>query len=943
MFFIDQLAQVIYKEDYDIEHLTIILPSQRAKKYLQQALFKVYKKPIFSPQIITMNQWVKSLVPLPIIDKTRAVLKLYEIHKQIDKEQPQSLDEFLSWGKTLLNDFDEIDRYLIDAKDLFKNLQDIKEIENWSFDVPSSQLTEGQKKFMRFWDLLKSYYEAFNQRLRADEEMYVGAVYRYVAENIQLVFQEDSERQFIFAGFNALSPAETKIMKQLRTMGRANIIIDADTFYVQDNNHEAGRFMRDLFSELNVKGLPYIQSYIGKNPLEITVVNCPQSTGQVKVGATLLDQIPINEYAETLLLMADESLIVPAIKNIPAKVEKANITLGLPLKNTALKSWVDLWFMVQEHFIHFNNKQIYHKDFIRFIKHPFINSVCSTQERLELAQIEGKLFKQNWIFVFSSQLKVSPFLKELFHLFFLPWESYDKMAIPLIRKINKLIYNKLDKTETNKINLSIIYHFDQAISKLIPLFDEFQEDLSTIKLSTFKTLFNQHWGKENIAYYGNPLDGLQVMGLLETRMIDFKNIIILGLNEGSLPPTNPIDTMIPMDLRKFHYLPTPREKQGLFAHHFYRLLHHAQKCWITYSSADRNLGGVDEPSRYILQLELELTRRFSNITLTKQDYSITTHQEAIPEGYVPKNEALFTQMDAYFEQKTSASALKTALNCPLDFYYKYLLGLGEEDTVEEEMESSTFGSIIHQTLESFFKPFTVADNRTPLSSLHVNLMLERLRTVLLQNYGEVFPAQRPEGKNYLSLEIAEHLIKRYLKKEQKQLKEQKSHYFIAGTEVFLEKTLQLSVKGHPKTIKLVGFIDRIDECNGSYTIFDYKTGKCEEKDVLIKKGRGESAETDEEKVEILVKKLKHSKYLLQLMIYNMLFYEKYQVYPENTGIISLVNIKESPFLLKSNITSSMEELMQLFEWALVNILGELYDKEHPLIHQEDSKYCMYCI
>lgn len=937
-YFIDRLAEYINENDLDLRHLTIILPSQRAKKYLQRALYKVYHRPIFSPTIITMNHWVQELSPQPIINPTRALFKLYEVHRKVDTEEPQTIDEFLKWGKILLNDFDELDRYLIDSKDLFKNLQDIKEIENWSFNS-EEKLTEGQERFMRFWDLLKNYYHTFNDLLTEEGSTYMGKAYRHLATNIHLAFEKDKKQTFIFAGFNALSPAEIAIMKQLQKMDRAKIFVDGDDYYVKDKNHEAGRFIRHLLDELQVNSLPFIEDKIQNDTKTIVVTNCPQTTGQVKVSASILAKIPPEEYSKTLLLLADEKLVVPVMKNIPGEIENANITLGLPLKNTALRSWVDLFFNVQEHFNYFKTHSLYHKDLIRFVKHPFIVEYCTADEKKALARLEKDIVSNNLMFINKDKIKAGPRLRQLIGLFFAPFKQ--PYSLLSIQTVNRLLFEGLSN-EKSAIERSIIYHFDHALQALNPLLEEFQPLLKDCSLSTFKMLFNQHWSRENISYFGNPLDGLQVMGLLETRLIDFENIIVVGLNEGSMPPTNPIQTLIPMDLRRYHNLPTPREKQGLFAHHFYRLLHHAKKCWITYSSANQPIGGVDEPSRYILQLELELAAAHPNIHFVKQDYAIKNTKENTAPVTVPKDEPLLHRMDDYFAHRTSASALKTAMNCPLDFYYKYLLGIGEEEKVEEDIEASTFGSLIHNTLESFYKPFVKAgpEGKTkPVTALHIEEMLGLLKERIRQAYDRHFTTHALEGRNYLSLEMAEHLTRRYLRQEKKQLKEAHSHLFILGTEVKVDKKLSLSINGEEKIIQFTGFIDRIDEKDGEKRIIDYKTGKCDAKEVTLSLPKKQLAN---DKVVGLVNVLKRKKYMTQLLIYNMLFYEKYSYYPNKTGIISFVNIKDSPFYLTNNLTDSMDELMVLFEKALVKIIEELYTADLPFEHNKKSEFCDYC-
>lgn len=946
--FIDKIAQHIVEKNLPLANLVIVLPSERARKYLQSALFKAYKKPIFSPKIITMNRWAHELSPVPVIDTTRALFKLYDTHLAVDKEETQTFDEFLKWGRILLSDFDEIDRYLIDSKDLFKNLSDIKDIENWSFSEPE-ELTEGQKKYMRFWELLQDYYVHFNQRLEKDGECYMGKVYRNIANHIDIVFEKDKKAHFIFAGFNAVSPAETSIIKQLYTMGKAEVFIDADEFYLHNKNHEAGAFIRDLLSKLKVKSLPFIIDKLKKEPKEIQIINCAQVTGQAKVSGTILDtEIKPEELSETLVLLGDESLVVPVIKNIPRSVLNANITLGLPLKNTSVKSWVDLMFAVQEHHYQFKNNQIYHKDFIRFIKHPFITGYCNEKEKISIAKIESEILKNNWVFIYYKKLNLEPRILKLVTLFFAPWTiKADDYPLNHIRTINEVIRSGLEN-EKNAIERSVLYYFDRSLIKLQNVLEEFKP---SINLGTFKVLFNQHWINESVAYYGNPLDGIQVMGLLETRLLDFKNMIVVGLNDGSMPPTNPIQSMIMMDLRRYFNLPTPREKQGLFAHHFYRLLHHAERCWITYSSANSESGGMGEPSRYILQLELELARANPNLKIQKKDYTITNEEEQSGVTQIEKTETILKRLDSYFSTQTSVSALKTYLRCSLDFYYKYLLGLGQEEKVEEEVEASTFGSIIHDTLEELYLPFALLDkeNKTKekqhktVGAADVALMLKNQNKVLESHFKKRFQYdETPIGRNYLGLEMANHLTRSFLRKELTDLKEKEGHFYVIGLEMELQKKLTLQVNGVEKHLNFRGIVDRVDEWNGEKRILDYKSGKCSESDVKITKAKKNA--TEEEKIQKLVSLLRGQNHIFQLLVYNMLFYDKFKYYPDKVGIISMINLQDSPYFLKNELTDTTESLMELFEKALSYIVAEIYDTEKPFEHSGSGmfNFCDYC-
>lgn len=943
MKFIDKVVDDLKDKISGFENLVIVLPSQRAKKYFQKALFKVNNTPLVSPEIVTIDRWIAAQVPFPIIDNTRAVFKLYDVHKVLNNENDISLDEFMKWGATLLSDFDELDRYLIHYEDLFKNLADIKEIENWSFN--STDLTPAQKRFMEFWDGLPKYYQEFNDVLKKEELFYAGAAFKYFAENIDLAFAKNKDLNFVFVGFNALSNSEISIIKQLQKMGRARVYIDADKYYVENKNHEAGMFIRNLKQALNIQKIPFEQNQLLTTKKHIRFINCAQVTGQGKVSATVLnEEIPANKQSETLLLLADEKLVVPIIKNIPKNVEKANITIGLPLKNTALRSWVNILFDIQEHFNYFKTKAIYHKDIISFVKHPIVQAFINDEERIALLDLENKVLNDNWLFVDVKKLNLSNRLKVLFDLCTKKWDSMQHLGnLQNIRKVNELLLKNID-LKLFPIEQSIVFHFDEALVKLENILADFKPEI-TIK--TFKTIFNQHWMRASIAYYGNPLNGLQVMGLLETRLLDFENLIVVGLNDGKLPPDNPIQTLIPMDLRKWHGLPTPREKQGLFAHHFYRLLHYAKNIWITYSSA-QSQGNFDEPSRYIQQIQLELARLNPDIKVEKLFYTINDEDQNNKPVLIEKTNNIIERLDQYFSNKTSASALNTYFNCPLDFYYRYVLGFGEENTIQEEVQSNTFGTFIHEVLEVLYRPYAkynkeeqvVIENPPPIHGMVLSGFKNQVIGLLKSSFNEHYKHNKQvlsNGKNYLTFEIAQHLIYKFLEVEKALLKAQKTNLTILSLESNFSREMTVVINGKSKKILFSGVIDRIDMLHDTVRIIDYKSGTCQDKDVQIPK-----AKSNESPSEALVRSIKTNKFVFQLLLYNYLYFGKHHKYPELTGILSMVKMKEGVFYLKNELTDSTESLMDLFEEAMAHILTEIYDKDTPFSHNAESKYCDYC-
>lgn len=938
MKFIDKIANFLYEEQTDFAHLTIVLPSERAKKYLASAIVSKYNKPIFAPKMITMDQWVKSYSPEAVIDKTRALLQLFAIQlKEAKTEEDRSFDEFLSWGTILLSDFNEIDRYLLDANEVFKNLADIKEIEQWSFN--NEELTESQKRFMEFWDRLPGYYKALNEVLSKKESCYSGKSFKVLAENIDLLFKEDKSQRFLFAGFNALSKAELTIIRQLEQMGRATVILDADEFYLKDKNHEAGRFLRELSEKLDGKKLDFVDNRLATKPMHVEMIECAQNTGQVKVAATILENSTKEEIDETLLLLADESLIGSIIKNLPKKIGKANITLGLPIRNTALRTWVDLIFSIQENKKRFKTKWIYFTDLQNFWNHPFLLSILSKKEKDKLILAEAEIVKYNRIFVDPAKLDIGELAQSLLDGLIIDWNTDWKSAMISVRGMNDLIYRNLDVEFA--FEKAVIQCFDAT---LVDFQNCVEEGLPEMSLKSFKHLFNQHWGMKSIAYHGNPTKGLQIMGLLETRALDFKRIICVGMNEGNLPPTNIIQTMIPMDLRRYLGLPTPREKQGLFAHHFYRLLHHCDELFVTYSTATEAIGS-NEPSRYLMQLEMELSRLNPNVVVNKRTYSLDVKRENEVKE-IAKTEEIKLRMDELFAQSTSASMIKKYLECPLDFYFRYVMDFGEQESVEEEIENSTFGSFIHETLEELYTPFArfnkegekVVPAPTNITSFDVEKMLEEFKLVIYQKFMKHFNSDKDaflKGKNYLSYQMAIDLTQRFLKSEVQFLAKQTEKVFIESLEREYTAEIEVEVGSEKKKVKLRGFIDRVDSIGNKIRIIDYKSGKVADDDVKFK--------TTDKNIEMTIDSLKSRKHVLQLLNYVFLYNFNHQQIAE-PSIISFVSGQNKPFTLQTS-AFNLPQMVEDFPIYLGKILEDIYDDEVAFTHDFSKmhSYCQYCV
>lgn len=942
--FTERVAAAILKCGIPLQHITVIVPSERMITYLQRALFIVDGQPKLSPKMVTIDRWIQQHTELPVIDKTRLLFHLYTIFRKDPVEQDvDSFDAFMSWGQLLLSDFDEIDRYLVNPAQLFRNLRDVREIENWSFN--REELSAGQQKFMAFWEKLGPYYFALERRLEKEKATTKGKAYRQLAENIDRVFRKDNEAHFVFAGFNALSVAELQIMKQLYVMGRAHIYMDSDAFYLKDALHEAGMFQRVLLSNLNAKSLPFVSDELRTKACSVEIVECAQTTGQAKVVGTWLAKLTPAQLNETLVLLADEQLIVSLIHHLPASIEKANITLGLPLRSTSLRLWADLLFRVQEQFARRKSKAVYYRDVNQLLHHPFIQGMLTAEEMRDVARFESGIVEKNRLFLSPEEVFLNDKLRVIAGKVFEPWENDWSRALQSVRLLNREVDLRLGTK--NLLEKAVLRSFDSALTDLQNLFSETYPEM---QLGTFRNVFNQHWSKESLAYFGNPTEGLQIMGLLETRGLDFKRVIVMGFNEGTMPPTNPIQTLIPMDLRHFYGLPVPRDKQGLFAHHFYRLLHNADTVQCTYASAQEGMG-AQEPSRFLQQIELEWANVNPNLSIAKRFYTLG-NKEQVAGHEVAKIPSVVQRLDELLREGLTFSKLNAFLECPLNFYYRYVLRIGEESKVEEAIESNTLGTILHEVLEQLLMPFSRNNPEylaqrivpRPVTMDDWKKMKDAAPLLVDKAFQQHFsedPGVYATGTNHITYVVAQEIIRKVIDREIKLSEEHPDRKLqIEALEHSIEVEMTFRIGNREVPALLQGVLDRIDTSNGKYRVIDYKSGGVSQDAVSVNAGSG-----GEEAIQAILKKVSNrnaKSHILQMLIYCYLFHKEYRRPLDEVGIISFINTSESPFLLEFKGDTSLSEAAVLVEEVIREILEDMYDPDTPFRHRKGAKYCAYC-
>jgi len=938
--FLGEVCQKIYDaHQNELDEIVIIIPNRRASVYIHKHLSDHFNSPFFAPKITTINEWIDENTEEEIISQTELLFFLYDIYSEVDGEEAEDFDSFLKWGKIILSDFDEIDRYNVSPKEIFRDLRNIKDIDNWSFDLitPSThglkkpeKLSDGQKKYADLWDKLPIYYKKLKTKLEAIGSTYQGRAYQNFAKKTHFA-NPTSSKHYYFVGFNALSRAEEQIIENLTRQKIATVYFDVDKHYINNFEHEAGHFYRKLNKKNRFNN--EVSNEINKARKSFEIIETAQQVAQAKIAGNIIKNLTPQQLNNTAIVLADETLLIPLSKSLPLDIKKANITMGYPIKYSHLKSLFDLVFDFQHNFKKFNSDQLYHKTLLRFIDHPFIQIII--QRKNAIADFENRLIKANKVFINHIELiEVFPELKEITNLLSV-WHNNTTVGFKAIEDFIQVLYTHFKEDGTNDLELEILYHFSKGISKFKDIWEKHPHPLN---LKSFKKLFEQFWQNESLSFLGNPIEGLQIMGILETRTLDFENLIILSMNEGNLPKSNFTNSLIPRELKLHHRLPIEQDRDAIFAHHFYRLIHRAKNIYITYNSSAKGLTS-GEKSRFITQIENELKDNHDIKTYT---YSSNDVSSDITETSYSVNDKVRKKLDDLFKKGLSPSALNTFINCPLDFYYKYILGLREGKEVEENIEASTFGTMIHNVLERVYKDNFLTPSK-PVSIDVLTTEKKNLEQYLEEEYLKEFTkTDMKYGQNRLSFDVSVNLLKTFIDEQIKELKVINYPIFIKELEEEIEANFTWNINGIHKTIKIKGNADRIEQFGSEYRIIDYKSGKCDADKVSLSKPSKKNPDLSLENITYHDKK----GYARQLLMYAIMFQQQF---PERTsfsaGIISMINIKE--WVQNVKVSGDKNELLtveilDLFKTEIKDVIESMYASDFIYTHNEKAKYCEYC-
>jgi PD-(D/E)XK nuclease superfamily len=908
--FLHLLAQEILKNYSDkLSELIIVLPNKRAKVFLLDELKKLVTNNTFAPEIISIEDFIQNIAGIRSIDNVELLFEFYEVYLSLtENEKKEPFENFANWAKTLLQDFNEIDRYLIEPNSILKYLENIKEIEHWSVDI--NKKTELIENYLIFWKKLPKYYHSLYNYLLNRGIGYQGLIYREAVENLNH-FSENNSNQFVFAGFNALNQSEEKIIQHLLAQDVAKIYWDIDESLLQDTFHDAGLFQRQFKSEwIYYKTHPY--EWIVNNFSEaknIQVIGTSKSIGQAKIAGNIIEKhasLSNSNLQNVALILGEENLLLPILHSLPSNFDSLNITMGFTSKNNPAQLLISKLFKLHTNALSRNASSyvMYYKDVLDILTNPLVEPYINADGLVSVIN------KNNYSFI--THKKLEELHNDSLELFKLLFQKWDTTSVEILETISQILLkikdNLSNDNEEEKITSAFVYSIFKVINKMISYFSAHQ-NIDDIK--TLQAIYKQVIDLAEVSFEGEPLNGLQVMGVLESRVLDFETVIITSVNEGKFPAGKSSNSFIPYDVKKEYKLPTFKEKDAIYTYHFYHLLQRAKNIYLIYNSDGEGFD-AGEKSRFITQLEVE---KRPNHNLSFEFYNPDVPNIAYQPIVVPKTESVMNRLKEIAEKGFSPSSLTAYIRNPIQFYFQRVLRISETDEVEENIAVNTLGTIIHGALEELYKPFI----GRLLTKEDIESCFKKIDAEVLNQFKLVYKeGEIKKGRNLLAFEVAKRNVANFLKLELESLENGDEIQIIALEETY-ERLLEDARLPFPILIK--GNVDRIELRNNRIRIIDYKTGKVEKSNVTLKNWNG------------LTEDIKNDK-IIQVLAYAFMFEQKAKGREIEAGIISFKNLKTGflPFNLKPEKESFdviTPEIMGNYLEQIVILLQEILNIEVP--------------
>jgi len=905
--FLDDVVKIIYQSNQNLDQVRIIVPSIRAIKFLKESFKKEIKKPIFAPEIISIESFVEDLSGIQKMNQTELLFVFYSIYKKHTPSSEQnSLDQFLSWAPSLLQEFNEIDTQLVDPEAIFSFMKAVERIEQWD---PNKE-GDISKQFFKFQERVPQYYHNLYDQLLRKQQGYSGVQYREATQNLGHYLESDLPFHY-FVGFNALTKSEEIIIQELIAEEKAEILWDLDRSFYEDPYNSASHFIRNYTKEwsfLRQDFSTHFSNYFS-NPKNIEVINVTKNLLQAKAAA----QLGIKTYREhpedsIALVLADEGILQPLLTAIASADVPWNASMGYFLKDLGEASFFITLFELLKQY----NDEKFPLDLLHTLTENKTTTALLEESGLAIIKMvqQQKLFRNT--LVSSKKIMGKSAIGDLMFAPFINPESFIKRMILLSEKMAQYYF------KSNMSSLTI-YSADRIASVWKSLLELCQAHPVMKTLRDVELVFLNLLEKEKLDFAGDPFTGIQIMGVLETRVLDFDHVIVTHVNEGTLPFGKTPFSWIPFDVRKKFGLNTFTEQDHLYAYHFFRLLQRSKNITLLYNdTADGLFSG--EKSRFLIQLEY-FKRPKHQLVFKQLDFKINSPKETPSEG--EKTPAVLSRIKEVGIQGFSPSSLTQYIRDPFIFYEQRLLKIRPEDSFESDMNAADKGTIIHEVLELLYKPFL---DKT-LEDKHYQEMLKALPEKLAFCFNKKIQGEGLlTGKNHLIFQVTSELLKRFIESERGLVKKGNSIIVCALEQPFYTA---ISIEGLEEKIFLKGTVDRIDIFNGVKRIVDYKTGNVSAVDLSF---------TDWNELTSNYKKAA----LFQALLYAYALKDDFQNNKLAAGVIPLKNF-DNNFLIASLNEKSRKripleinkQVFSSFEKVLFGVIREIFNPKIPFIQNTD--------
>lgn len=948
--FLKLVAADLYKHtEGNLAHTAVVFPNKRAGLFFNEYLAQESESPIWSPAYVSISELFRSLSPWEVGDPVKLVCELYKIFRR-ETQSTETLDDFYFWGEMLISDFDDADKNKVDTDKLFSNLQDLRNImDDYTFiddeqeeairqffqNFSIERRTALKERFISLWDVLGNIYKGFRESLASQNIAYEGMMYRHVIEHLNV--DKLPYEKYVFVGFNVLSKVEHTLFTQLKDAGKAVFYWDYDEFYMKENRqavtHEAGEFIRR-----NLRDFPSpLSGELFKNlskPKEVHYIASSTENAQARYLPQWIRNNLTTPEKETAVVLCNEALLQPVLHSLPAEVKHVNITMGFPLSQTPVYSFLIALLELHTHGFNFKSGRYTFQSVVTLLKHPYTRQLTGQAELLE-----KELTRNNRFYPLPGELGKDEFLTRLFT----PLSGNLNLCIRLSETLQQVagIYqaNTSGTEDTDAFNQLYRESLFKAYTTINRFRTLIEEDELTVQSETFRRLLVKVLSATNIPFHGEPAIGMQVMGVLETRNLDFRHLVLLSVNEGQLPKSGGDSSFIPYNLRKAFGMTTIEHKIAVYAYYFYRLLQRAERITLMYNTSSDGLNR-GEWSRFMLQFLIEwphpITRQFLEAGQSPQGTSPIT---------VEKTPDVMRRMQSLFDVRTnpkakfSPSALNYYLDCPLKFYYRYVAGLSAPDEVSAEIDSATFGSIFHYAAEHIYKDLTTHGkviNKEALETLLRNevKLQDYVDTAFKKLFFNVPQNEKPEYNGVQLINSA--VIARYLK----QLLQNDLRYapftFIAS-EMEVDEPIDIQTpKGVIKS-RIGGIIDRMDSKDGTLRIVDYKTGG--------------DADTPPHVESLFIPDKKRSNYVFQTFLYAAIMCRKQptmKIAPALLYIHRAATETYSPVIQIGEPRKPKEAVEDFSKYEkeyrerLQGLLEEIFNPEKSFTQTEIIEKCTYC-